>query len=566
MQSQLGSKLKMGGAVINGYCESDMSPEFVGAYSETGVVNGGVVNEVTVVLKNVKTTCVDNVGTAPCATDAGKDRWPAFVCSFTAAGVTTTAAPVQGLRVEDVSQSGQVMGIGAFVKCEMPARENADHDVTVSLAYHGKTVVAVPFTGKTGADIVSISSTASPTDSPTLYPTAAPTLSPTAEPTGTSGCSTVVNLASYYRDCSASSTKPSQFFTAHLEAGYEGTCGHAQFTFCNRRAAVDRTELRTFSCANSRAGIKGVTFGGTRFAFYTYFGAAANNAPIRKIMEPGQGNRQYLTFETDHQGSGNAWLEWDFTEPVVVTKVHWTWSPLSTGGEMSSRSGGVAVTGSNGGTGMVGSGAEQQRDVDWGNDCVDCPKGGAIKFSAIDGNLGDSPGSWSVQDIEVWGCTKSDSKHIDGWDHGDSNMRNGVCPSGYQDEDGDLVCARCTTAGDCGPGSEFDDSHCSTAKDNTCTSCEKPERSKFGNRDGTLSSGSCSFVCTDGFTGDQCQFSNVCADTTVVLGDATATVGTGLKPTSMPTPDSTNGRLLRLPLGSMERKPTRTMLTTRSSP
>jgi hypothetical protein len=212
MQSALGSKIKMGGAVFNGYCESDMEPEFVRAHSEAGSFNGGVANEVTLILKNVKTTCVDSGGAAPCATDAGADKWPSFVCSFTAAdGTTTTAAPVQALRVEDFSPSGAVQGIGAVVKCSMPARENTDHDVTVSLAYHGKTTIPILFTGKAGADKVSISSTASPTAYPTASPTASPTAFPTSNPTlspTTSGCHTVVNLNEYYRTCTSSSEKP----------------------------------------------------------------------------------------------------------------------------------------------------------------------------------------------------------------------------------------------------------------------------------------------------------------------------------------------------------------------
>jgi hypothetical protein len=134
------------------------------------------------------------------------------VCSFTAAdGTTTTAAPVQALRVEDFSPSGAVQGIGAVVKCSMPARENTDHDVTVSLAYHGKTTIPILFTGKAGADKVSISSTASPTKAPTKNPTKAPTKNPTKAPTTsptTSGCHTVVNLNNYYRACTSSSEKP----------------------------------------------------------------------------------------------------------------------------------------------------------------------------------------------------------------------------------------------------------------------------------------------------------------------------------------------------------------------
>jgi hypothetical protein len=210
MVSPLGSKIKMGGAVLNSYCESDLIPQFVGAYSEAGAVNGGVVNEVTLVLKNVKNTCAGNGANAPCATDAGKDRWPSFVCSFTAAdGAVTTSAPVQGLRVDDIS-AGVIRGTDALVKCDMPARENTDHDVTVSLAYHGKTIIPVIFAGKSGFDTVSISSTAPPA---TDYPTASPTAAPIAVAV-TTGCKEVVDLTKYYRACTSSSERVAQFFSA----------------------------------------------------------------------------------------------------------------------------------------------------------------------------------------------------------------------------------------------------------------------------------------------------------------------------------------------------------------
>ena len=99
-------------------------------------------------------------------------------------------------------------------------------------------------------------------------------------------------------------------------------------------------------------------------------------------------------------------------------------------------------------------------------------------------------------------------------------MRNSNCPTGYQDEDADGICETCKTAGDCGPGFTFDGSLCTTSMDNTCTACTKPDQAKYGNKAGTASSGTCDFVCTDGYTGDLCQTSNVCTSTSVVLGDA----------------------------------------------
>ena len=100
----------------------------------------------------------------------------------------------------------------------MPARGNFDHSVTVSLVYHGKADVALPFSGKAGADIVSISSTASPTKAPTKAPVVAveqAAVEATQAPyTGPSGCSNVVDLNGYYRACTSSSERPSQFFSA----------------------------------------------------------------------------------------------------------------------------------------------------------------------------------------------------------------------------------------------------------------------------------------------------------------------------------------------------------------
>ena len=103
----------------------------------------------------------------------------------------------------------------------------------------------------------------------------------------------------------------------------------------------------------------------------------------------------------------------------------------------SGRSGGVAVTGSSGGTGYIASGAEQTRQTDWGIDCVDCPKGGSLKFKAVDGKPWGN-GDWGVESIKLFGCTKSDSKHngggLNGWSHDLHNMRNMNCPARYQDE------------------------------------------------------------------------------------------------------------------------------------
>ena len=101
--------------------------------------------------------------------------------------------------------------------------------------------------------------------------------------------------------------------------------------------------------------------------------------------------------------------------------------------------------------------------------------------------------------------------------------RNNKCPAKYfTNEDG--ICALCKTARDCGPGAKFTGGLCDTTHDNTCTACSeldsgKPAHAKYGTQTGALTSGTCEFVCTDGYTGDMCQYSNVCAETTLVLAD-----------------------------------------------
>ena len=66
-------------------------------------------------------------------------------------------------------------------------------------------------------------------------------------------------------------------------------------------------------------------------------------------------------------------LQWNFVEPVIVTKVVWTYTH-----DKSSRSGGVEVTGSSGGQAFIESGEVQTRTADWGTQCEDCPKVGHL--------------------------------------------------------------------------------------------------------------------------------------------------------------------------------------------
>jgi hypothetical protein len=220
MASDLDSKINMGNSVLNSYCKSDLQPSFARAYDEAVKTEAGVVNTITLGLVNVPTTCAGNFGSAPCATDAGADKWPSFVCTFTAEdGSVEKSAAVQGLRVEDRSSSGKFYGVEAMVKCEMPARANIQHSVTVSLEYMGKTNIAIPFSGKAGNDEITVYTTGSPTKAPTKNPTNSPTLDPTIDPILLTGCKSEVSLNQYYRACTSSSEKPSQFYSAKHKSG-----------------------------------------------------------------------------------------------------------------------------------------------------------------------------------------------------------------------------------------------------------------------------------------------------------------------------------------------------------
>jgi hypothetical protein len=239
------------------------------------------------------------------------------------------------------------------------------------------------------------------------------------------------------------------------------------------------------------------------------------------IADPGN----HINFETNQDSSGSAWLQWDFSTPVIVTKIEWDWNAAAAG-----RSRAVSLTGSLGGQATVGydhNGAEQRKmTADYGADCLDCPKGGSIKFSAVDGDPF-GKGNWGASNVRIWGCTKDGSKHNHFYSGGESepgvqswspalynmNQTSGECPAGYQDADYDGSCQRCTTAADCGPGATFNGTKCSTHQDNTCTPCTKPFYSTF------TKSGVCTFICTSGYTGPQCDQSNVCSETKVVLGD-----------------------------------------------
>jgi hypothetical protein len=126
----------------------------------------------------------------------------------------------------------------------------------------------------------------------------------------------------------------------------------------NVAPAFTSSELRTFFCGNSRPGVA--------TAFTNGNGPIAETGEgTGKIIDDWQNTE--LHFETSDAAGG--WITWDFTSPVIVTKVDWTYTISN-----NSRSGGVAVTGSSGGYGLIGSGAVQNRVADWGDDCVDCPK------------------------------------------------------------------------------------------------------------------------------------------------------------------------------------------------
>jgi hypothetical protein len=180
--------------VFNGYCESDVEPQFIHmkATSSNGQSNykfHNVAHTLQLTLKNVATSCLGNMGQAPCATDDGaaEPEDARFVCLFDSPGhEQTQSALVQAVRTIDTF-AGQTMAIGSKLTCVMPERTNVDHDITVSLAYlgFGTTNKTIAYGGAPGQNAISIIATASPTPSPTANPTSNPTLDPTPSPTAT---------------------------------------------------------------------------------------------------------------------------------------------------------------------------------------------------------------------------------------------------------------------------------------------------------------------------------------------------------------------------------------------
>jgi hypothetical protein len=217
MHSKLGSKIKLGNAVINSYCESDLQPSFVMASVEgSAAVDAGASHTVTLVLNNVPVTCAGNGRVAPCATTPGDDPWPSYICHFTDPQTSNVvdSVPTQGVRVEHDNAKGDTIGVEAVVKCVMPAGASSDHTQVVTLTYNGKTAVDIPFTGRTGDDRLTLAEVA-PAPAPVveeITPAPAPVEAPPA-----TGCAQVVNLNAYYRACTASSVKPSFFTTVKVE-------------------------------------------------------------------------------------------------------------------------------------------------------------------------------------------------------------------------------------------------------------------------------------------------------------------------------------------------------------
>jgi hypothetical protein len=197
MQSTTNSKIKMGNAVFAGYCQGDVAPTFNGIDLDAARLHPdgvslvpGSDHTITLTLLNVKASCLGNNGVAPCADDAGQARAidtqfvckfhsPSFLSSYLAQG-DDASSPVQAVRSTETYAGEQY--VSTEVTCVLPRRANIEHDIVVSLEYHGKQVVQLPYVGRQGGDTIPIGATETPTQYPTAVPTMAPT-APTAFPT-----------------------------------------------------------------------------------------------------------------------------------------------------------------------------------------------------------------------------------------------------------------------------------------------------------------------------------------------------------------------------------------------
>ena len=150
--------------------------------------------------------------------------------------------------------------------------------------------------------------------------------------------------------CSASSEKPSQFFS-QVHSGTERitNCNlFSFFCFFSYSASVTQSELRTFFCGNSRPGTRGsagsTSFLSTsgarffhalrfffnqpntfRFFFFTNIGnviGTLRSVEDRTWVEANDGKNW---FETSEDQEGDSWLKWEFDTPVIVTRIEWKW-------------------------------------------------------------------------------------------------------------------------------------------------------------------------------------------------------------------------------------------------
>jgi hypothetical protein len=143
--------------------------------------------------------------------------------------------------------------------------------------------------------------------------------------------------------CSASSEKPSQFFS-QFHGGTERitNCNFFSFfCFFSYNAGATQSELRTFFCGNSRPGTRGsagstsflATSGGRtfhqiftfRFFFFTNIGNAIGTLRSAESNTWVEANDGKNWFETSDDQVGDSWLKWEFDTPVIVTRIEWKW-------------------------------------------------------------------------------------------------------------------------------------------------------------------------------------------------------------------------------------------------
>jgi hypothetical protein len=144
--------------------------------------------------------------------------------------------------------------------------------------------------------------------------------------------------------CSASSEKPSQFFS-QFHGGNERITNCDLFSFfcffSFSNTGFTKSELRTFFCGNSRPGTRGsagsTSFLSTngartyhaiftfRFFFFTSIGNAIGQLRSVESNTWVEANDGKNWFETSEDQEGDSWLKWEFDTPVIVTRIEWKW-------------------------------------------------------------------------------------------------------------------------------------------------------------------------------------------------------------------------------------------------